>query len=262
MPRLALLVATAALLLPPAAHADRRYFPLTYTPYLSSAGENEVELWLTTRSGKQEPGQGVALETRAELEHAFSERLTAAAYLNYARSPGQALRYRSASLELIARPMAPGRWPFDAALYLEATESGEELEVEPKLLAARRTGRWVAALNLGGELEFRHNDDERLASGAILRNGCAAEVTGGLACEVGRRLALGFEARARSEHPNFGRQSAALISLGPCLNLDLGRILFTAGVQPQIAGTPRTSGGRNLVDFERTQVRAVVGIEL
>ena len=262
-PRFVLVAALAAWLIPPAtAHADRRYFPLTYTPYLSSAGENEVELWLTSKSGKQDPGQGVHLESRAEFEHAFSSRLTGAAYLNYVRSPDEALRFDSASLELIGQPIEPGRWPFDPALYLEVKESGEELEVEPKLLAARRFGRWVAGMNLGGELEFRHNDDERLATGAILKNGYAVEVTGGLACEVGRRLALGFEARARTEHPNFGRQSAALVSLGPCLNLDLGRILFTAGVQPQIAGTPRTSGGRNLVDFERTQVRAVVGIEL
>jgi hypothetical protein len=263
MPRFALLVATAALVLPPAAaHADRRYFPLTTTPYLSSAGENEVELWLTTRSGKQEPGQGVALQTRAELEHAFSERLTAAAYVNYVRPPGEALRYDSASLELIAQPVAPGRWPFDPALYLEATESGEELELEPKLLAAHRSGRWVAALNLGGDLEFRHNDEERLPGGKILKNAYVAEVTGGLAREIGPRLALGVEARLRSEHPNFGRQSAALVSLGPTLNLDLGRTLFTLGVLPQIAGTPRTTGRRNLADFERTQVRAVLAIEL
>jgi len=204
----------------------------------------------------------VGLEARVELEHAISSRLTAAAYLNYTRAPGEALRFASASLELIGQPIPHGRWPVDPALYLELTESGDELEVEPKLLAARRLGRWIAALNLGGELEFRHDDQERLANGAVLHNAAAAEITGGLAVELRRRLALGVEARARSEHPNFGRQAAALTSIGPTLNLDLGRVLFTLGVLPQIAGTPRTSGRRNLEDFERTQVRAVVAIEL
>ena len=82
----------AWMLSPAAAHADRRYFPLTYTPYLSPAGESEVELWLTSRSGKQDPGQGVHLESRAELEHALSSRLTAAAYLNYAHRPASGSR--------------------------------------------------------------------------------------------------------------------------------------------------------------------------
>ena len=142
------------------------------------------------------------------------------------------------------------------------TESGVELEVEPKLLAARRFGPWIAAMNLGGEIEVRHNHDERRAGGAILWNAGAAEITGGVARELGRRLAIGIEGRARSEHPNFGPQAAALVSLGPTLNLDLGQVLFTLGVLSQVAGRPVTSGGRNLADFERTQVRAVVGIEL
>ena len=96
----------------------------------------------------------------------------------------------------------------------------------------------------------------------MLRNGVAGEWTGGLSYGVGRRVAFGMEARARTEHPNFGRQSAALLAAGPALNLQLGEVQVALGASRQIRGTPRTSGDRNLVDFEKTRVRMIVGVEL
>ena len=41
---------------------------------------------------------------------------------------------------------------------------------------------------------------------------------------------------------------------------DVSRQQF--GVLPQIWGTPHSSGSRNLVDFEKTEVRAILGIDL
>ena len=260
LPALAVLVALGCI--PSTANADRRYFLLTYTPYLDHPGETEVELWGTSRRGKQDPGVGPLLESRLEIERGLSSRLSAAAYFNFARPPGGPLDFESPSLEFIYRPVEVGRVFGDPSLYFEITESGDEFELEPKLLLGRRMNRWIAALNLGGDFEFRHNDEERLASGKVLRNAFIGEVTAGLAYGVGRRMAVGFEARARSEHPNFGRQAAALLSIGPTLNLQLGEAQFAVAVLPQVRGTPRTSGRRNLDDFERTQVRAVLVFEL
>ena len=249
-------------LLPSAALADRRYFLNTYTPYLDQAGESEVEVWLTSKHGKQDPTEGAMLAPRAELEYAIRSRLTGSVYLNFLRPAGEPLKYESTSAEFIYRLAAPGRFAVDPAAYLEITESGDELELETKLLLARHYGRWVAAANLIGEFEFRHNDKERLASGAVLRNGIAGELAAGVAYGVGRRVAVGVEARGRTEHPNFGRQSAALFAAGPTFNLQLGEVQVALGALSQIRGAPRTSGDRNLVDFERTQLRMVVGIEL
>jgi hypothetical protein len=247
---------------PREARADRRYFLLTYTPYLDPRGETEVELWGASLRGKQDPAEGAALESRLEVEHGFTSRFTAAAYLNFARPAGGAFQFESPSLELICQPVRSGRVFGDPALYLEVTESGDELELEPKLLLARRTKRWLTALNLVGEFEFRHDDQERLPGGEILHDAFAGEINAGVAYGVGRRVALGLEVRGRSEHPNFGRQAASLISIGPTLNVQLGEAQVAVGVLPQIRGTPTTAGSRNLDDFERTQVRVVVGFEL
>ena len=242
--------------------ADARTFPLTSTPWLGDAGEHEVGFWLTTHHGRQDPAEGATLDSRVEWAVTLSPRLQVAAYLNAAREPGGPLRVASSSVEAIAPLAKPGRFAVDPAFYLEATESGGELELEPKLLLGSRRGPWVMAMSLGAELEFRHDDEERLPDGAVLRNAVAGQITGGVVRTFGERLALGFEARGRTEHPNFGPQRSALLSLGPCLKLEARPAGIAIGVLSQLQGFPRTSGGLNLVDFERTEVRAVVGFEL
>ena len=259
---LAAALALMLLLLPGAAHADRRYFLYTYSPFLSPAGELEIESWLTAKAGKQNPGEGPEWAPRVELEYAIHDRFSGAAYLNFHATAGRDLRFESPSIELIYRLSDPGRLPGDPALYLETTESGEELELESKLLVAHRSGRWLSATNLIGEFEFRHDRQEMLPSGEVLRNAFSGEVTGGLAFELTRRVAVGVESRYRSEHPNFGRRAAALLSVGPSLNLSLGEAQLALGVLPQVWGSPGTMGSRNLVDFEKVQARAVLGIEL
>ncbi|HYQ90231.1 MAG TPA: hypothetical protein VEU09_11475 [Candidatus Binatia bacterium] len=251
-----------ALLFPGTARADRRYFVETYTPYLAPAGETEVETWLTSRSGQQGTNGAVAWDWREELEYAFTDRFTAAAYLNFTRPAGGSLQFQSPSLELIYRLADPGRLPGDPAIYLETTESGEELELEPKLLLAHRAGRLVNAINLIGEFEFRHNNNETLGSGGILRKLWAWEMSGGTSYELTRHLAAGLEARYRSEYPNFGPRAAAALHLGPAINLQTGKVQIAVGVLRQVHGTPQTSGHLDLADFERTEVRAVIGVDL
>jgi len=252
----------AGLSFPTASAADRRYFLETYTPYLGPAGETEVELWLTSKTGKQNPAEGATVESRAEMEFGISARSSVAAYLNLVRPPGGPLRVHSGSLELVYRLSEREAMAIDPAAYLEITESGDELELEPKLLLAHRFGKWLAAGNLIGEFEFHHNRDELLANGEVLRNGVAGEIAAGLTYEFDRRLALGVEALGRTEHPNFGAQSAALLALGPDLNVRIGEAQLGVALLRQIRGLPQTLGHRNLVDFERTQLRLVLGLEL
>ena len=254
-------LALALLLLPAAAMADRRYFLETYTPYLGEAKESEVELWLTSKTGKQDPDEAATLESRAEWEYGLTSRLSGALYLNLLRPPGGHLKAESGSLELIYRP-TERQLAVDPAVYLEITESGDELELEPKLLLAHRFRQWIAATNLIGELEFRHNDEELLPSGAVLKKQIAGELSAGVAFDLHRRLAVGAEALARTEHANFGRQSAALLALGPTVTAQVGEAQLGLEVLQQLRGTPRTSGDRNLVDFEKTQWRLVLGVEL
>ncbi len=255
-------LALILLMLPASARADRRFFLYTYSPFLEPPGEMEIETWLTTRSGKQDPGVGTQWEPRVEFEYALHGRLGTAAYLNFAKDPGSNLEFRSPSLELIYGLAAPGKIAGDPALYLEASETGDELEIESKLLLAHRVARWVGGMNLIGEFEFRHDDKELLPGGRVLSNAVAGEVTGGIAYEFSRRLSIGVESRYRSEHPNFGRESAALLAVGPSVNLRMGEMQLAVGVLPQVWGSPATSGNRNLEGFEKVQTRVIMGIEL
>ena len=259
---LAVLAAVAAALTPGRAGADRKYFLESYTPYLAPAGETELETWLTAKSGKQDPHEHTAWEPRIEYESGITDRLTGAAYLNFSQASGESLHFDTPSLEFIYRLATPGSLPLDPAAYLEASENGEEMELEPKVLLARRLGRTITALNLVGEFEYRHNDEELLADGSVLHKEFTGEICAGFACELQPRIAVALETRYRAEYPNFGRRADSVFSLGPSLNLQSEKTQFALGVLPQISGTPKTSGSRNLVDFEKTQVRAVVGIAL
>ena len=109
----------------------------------------------------------------------------------------------------------------------------------------------MSGVNLIGEFEFRHNDSELQASGAALRREFAGEIAGGIAYEANPHVSLGLESRYRSEHANFGAQSAALIAVGPNVNLRFGETQFGLAVLPQLWGSPQTSGGRTLDAFER-----------
>lgn len=262
--RIFIALTLCAALAPGAARAERRYFAASYTPYLSHAHEFEVELWLSSKVGTQNPRPDAVSRPRLEFEYAITNRFTAAAYLNFkgpVESFGEHLQVESPSLEFIYRLGDAGRRFGNTAVYLEATESGEELELEPKLLLARHAGSWLFAGNLTGEFEFRHNREEQTANGDVLRNAFAGEISGGAAYEFGSRFAAGFETLYHAEFPNFGPRAATILSAGPSLSLETGHAEFTLGILPQLWGSPQTSGSRNLVDFEKVEIRTVLAVE-
>lgn len=255
-------VLAAAVSLPRPALADRKYFVESYTPYLAPAGELELETWLTSRSGKEGDLGLTTWQWREEFEYAVTNRLTAAGYLNFSQPAGGTLAFGGPSLELIYALGDPGQIPGHPALYFEATESGEELELEPKLLLAHRSRRFVTALNLVGEFEFRHNDLELNEDGSVFRKEWAWKVTGGAAYELGTHVSAALEGRYLAEYPNFGPREGAALFVGPTINLQAGKTQLALGVQRQVRGTPKTSGSLNRDEFERTEVRAIIGLEL
>ena len=109
---------------------------------------------------------------------------------------------------------------------------------------------------------MRLNDEEKLPDGKTFHNQFTGKLTAGSSYEVTSAFALGLEAVYRTEHPNFDARSAAMLSLGPTLNLQSGRMQLALGVHAQLWGTPKTNGSRNLADFEKTQIRAILGVDL
>jgi len=244
-----LLVATGA------AHADRRYFVQSYTPYLAPGGNLELEMITAAASG-QGDSTGTAWRNRIEFEYGIADRLTGALYLNFIQPAGQdaATTFDGPSIEFIYRLATPGALPVDPAAYLEVRANGGELELEPKLLLARRIYHLVSVVNVIGEFERHLNGPERGVTEKVL------QLTAGASRELGHVVAIGLEAaytRSFEEGPD-----ASSVQLGPTLNLQTPKIQMALGWQPQISGRPATNAGLNLADFPRSEVRLILGVEL
>jgi hypothetical protein len=246
---------------PAVVRADRRSFLYTYSPNMEAVGEAEVEAWATVRLGKQDAA-GTLWEPRAEFEYALTRRLSAAAYLNLVKESDHPVKLESASAEWILGLAKPGALPGDPALYLETTAASSEYELEPKLLLGREHGHWVTAVNLIGEFEFRRNNEELLSNGEVLHRAAAGELAGGVAYEATPHLSFGIESRYRTEHPNFGPEAVALFSVGPNVNLQFGELQLGVAFLSRVWGRAGTNGGGDLDDFERSQMRVLLGLGL
>ena len=259
MPRTSpLALALAALLCLPvaAAHADRRHFVQSYTPFTAPAGNLEFEISALSASG-QGDSSGTAWKNRLELEYAITDRFTGAAYMNFVQ-PAEweaPLRFDGPSLEFIYRFADPGKAAIVPAAYLEVRANGSELELEPKLLLARRDYQLVSVLNVIGEYEHIGAGPERGATEKQL------QLTAGASREVGHVLAIGLEVVYTRRFEGDGPDPTSL-QLGPTINLQTPRIQLALGWQPQLSGSPATSGRLDLADFPRSEVRIIVGVSL
>src|SRR5438270_13471833 len=94
------------------AHADRRYFVQSYTPYLAPAGNLELEVTSIALSG-QGDSTATAWQNRIELEYGITDRLTGAAYLNFVQPPGLGapMTFDGPSMAFIYRLAEPGALP-------------------------------------------------------------------------------------------------------------------------------------------------------
>ena len=250
------LLAALSCLATGSAHADRRYFVHSYTPWLAPAGNLELEVISIAASGQGDT-TGTAWRNRIEFEYGISDRMTGAVYLNFVQPAGAeaASTFDGPSLELIYRLAESGRLPVDPAAYLEVRANGSELEVEPKLLLARRIYKLVGTLNVVGEFERHSAGPER---GETEKN---LELTAGFSREIGHVLAVGLEAVYSKSFLDVGPNPSSLL-LGPTINLQTPKIQIALGWQPQVMGRPRSSGGLNLSDFPRSEVRLLIGVEL
>src|SRR6516225_1496854 len=103
--RVPVAVVAGLLLAATTAHADRRYFVQSYTPYLAPSGNLEFEATSIALSG-QGDSTATAWENRMEFEYGISDRLTGAFYLNFVQPAGDApTTFDGPSLELIYQPV-------------------------------------------------------------------------------------------------------------------------------------------------------------
>ena len=254
--RLVTFVLLGLLLIPSAAFADRRYFLQSYTPYLAPTGNLELEAITIAESGQGDT-TGTAWRNRLEFEYGISDRFTGAFYLNFVQpaGPETSTTFDGPSLEFIYQFARPGALPVDPAGYLEVRANGSEVEFEPKLLLGKRIYKLVSTVNVIGEFEPHTAGPEK---GETEKN---LHVTAGLSREIGHVLALGVEAVYTRRYLDEGPDATRFL-LGPTLNLQTTKVQLSLGWHPQISGSPTSSGGLNLSEFPRSEVRLLLGIEL
>jgi hypothetical protein len=253
-----LLLALAAGSVP--ARAEEQPFAQMYTPYLDERGESELELSSQASHG-QNGGAGPQWYNRLEFEHAFSDRLSGALYLNAFQSGSlrAPLIFDGPSVEAIYRLSAPGPRAVDAAGYLEVRENGDETELEPRLLLAHHGRRGVLAVNAIGEFEFLREAETGGEAERSVRLAFGATRT------LGKGWSAGLEGWVEQSFAEAGAEGGAgprALFFGPTLAFSAGGVRGTAGWQPQVAGAPKSRNGLDLDDFPRSQLRLMLGIEL
>jgi hypothetical protein len=260
-------VALGSALLAVTAAADNRIFTYTYEPATEPRGDWEFEQSITARAGRhaavgQENYQ--QWEFRTEIEHGFTDRYTAALYVNdnYERFTDPATgatisnhRWTGVSFENRYLVLDPADHAVGLTLYLEPTYDGENAELEERIIIGQRHGNWKWAVNLTHATEWA--DHFREQEGEL-------ELTAGLARQLTRRWSLGFEIREHNELPQYEIWENTAVFVGPVISYRRNGWWAALSVMPQIyganfSGNPDENPHLELEGHERLNVRLLVG---
>ena len=160
--------AVAALGWASVASADERKFTYSYEAKTLPKGTWEFEQWATMKMEK-EAGDFNRLDLREEFEYGFTDRLTAAFYLNtrYQATrnvPGledeHSFGFESVSNAWRYKISDPSADVVGFALYGEVTATKEEYELEMKLLFSKHAGPFTFAYNFIYEAELEREAEE------------------------------------------------------------------------------------------------------
>jgi hypothetical protein len=251
-----------ALLASVTANADERFFTYTQDADVIPKGAWEFEQWITLRSGKagKEYSRWII---REEIEHGFCDNFSGAMYLNFKNTfeddgitQENEFEFDGISLEGKYRILNPNTAPIGLALYVEPTFNGHEFEMEEKIIVSKNFGdKWIAAANVIAEHEWEW-DRSGTAEESVL------EFTAGVSYRVTPNWAVGIEARNHRVFDGalFGSQMADAYFVGPAVHYGTSRWWCTLTVLPQVHGSPDVSGGLEIDEHTRIEVRFIAGI--
>lgn len=269
-----LLVALLAGCLPVThSRADERRFTYTYEPEVLPKGAMEFEQWVTlrtqrTKNGAVQQGNYNQWEIREELEYGVTDRYSVSLYLNGlsqnykdvgAAPPDNVSRTRFNGVSMENRYMLvnPANNPVGLTLYFEPRFSGDQAELEQKIIIGQRHGDWKWAFNIGHAIEWKNDLHDK--EGEL-------EVTFGISRDLGKHWSLGLELRDNNELPEYRRWENTALFLGPVVNYRQEKWWATLTVLPQIygrsfLGNPDNNRTLDLAGHERLNLRLIVGID-
>ena len=250
------------------AQATERYFTYTYEPEVFPQGASEFEQWVTLRTQRNDHvGQCDynKWELREEFEYGVTDNYSVSLYLNTKaesfRDPvtgdsTSTFDFDGLSVENRYMLLNPSEHAVGLTLYLEPRYSGEEAEVEEKIIFGQRVGDWKWALNLSHATEWNLNDHE--TEGEV-------ELAFGITRALNKRWSLGIELRDHNELPEYELWENTAVFLGPVATYTQEKWWATLTVLPQVygknfQGDPDGESGLELEGHERVNVRLIVGI--
>jgi hypothetical protein len=249
------------------ASADERRFTYVYEPETLPAGAMEFENWVTlgTQRSKDVGQENYnSWELRQELEYGVTDRYTVSLYLNEnaesykdpsTKENHSDFSWDGISIENRYNVLNPAEHAVGLSLYLEGRYSGEEAELETKIIFGQRHGNWKWALNLEYANEWEDNLEE--VEGEV-------GMSIGLARDLGKNWSLGLEARDVTLLPEYSEVESTAIFVGPVVSYRQDKWWAALTVAPQVYGWDKNNTDGNsslsLNDFERVNVRFLVGI--
>jgi hypothetical protein len=253
--------------------ANDRRFTYVYEPETMPAGAMEVEQWVSLRAGRKELVGGVndlqnynRWDLRTELEYGVTDIYQIALYLNYGQKSYRdamgvdfsEFSFNGVSFENIVNILNPATHAVGVSLYLEPGYSGDEAEIETKIIIGQRHGAWKWALNLEHAVEWENQlNDVEGEFGASF----------GLARNLGKQWSVGIEARSVTKMPDYKEVESTAVYIGPVVSYRSESWWATLTVLPQVFG--RNWDGANdaarnldLVHNERLNIRLLIGFDL
>jgi hypothetical protein len=246
---------------------DERRFTYTYEPETLPAGAFELENWVTLGAGRNKTvGQENyrRWDFRQELEYGVTDWYSAALYLNETsegfRNPAaggneSSFTWKGVSLENRFNVLNPATHEIGLTFYVEGRYSGEEAEVEEKIIIGQRHGPWKWAFNLIHATEWEDN---------LHKTEGELGATMGIARDLGKHWALGLEFRNENILPEYTSWENSAIFVGPTLSYRRGEWWAALTVMPQVYGWNNSASqdGNShleLVDHEKLNVRLLMG---
>lgn len=250
------------------ARANPRALPFTYPYETLAEGEAEIEQYadvspltaLSATSGARVWYAPPQLQT--EFEYGISNRLELGLYVTFVPSHADTLTSTAALTEgdgvkqrLRLRLAEQGELPVDIALYGEVVENDRELELEAKLILARRLDRLRLMVNLTAEREYYF----------VNRRDWVLNPSAGLTYQVTPTFNPGLEYWMRAEFTDpdppvrpFNLEPHHYV--GPTVLLDFGQLWWSTGVYLRLDDVARSMQPGDA--FGNVYARTIIGVSL
>lgn len=250
-----------------------RIFTYAYQSNTLAAGQKELEVWTTVRSGRDAFYR--AIDNRLEFEVGIAKNLQTAFYLNSSQSAQAKINVASNGVEALSIERSIGlsfsnewKWKLTdpvanslgSALYGEFTLAPEELEMEFKIILDKRIGAYFHAFNLVSETGFETEiESEDNSSEIEIETETSWKACYAIARNLNNHWHVGVESVLKSEKNNDPLKQLTWFA-GPGCSYSKDAFWLNLTIMPQLQAFGFENGNSstlNLASQEKLQTRVI-----